>query len=343
MKVYLEVIPESVKVIKMDDATYFSEQYRDYISNSKLGLIDPSEGGSPEKFKEGFKGGYNESFELGGAIHSMLLQPDEYHIPDLRKPSGKLGLFAEHFYNYRKEGKSIHQSVQLASESADYYKGKLSIKRLQTAIRESLEFYLGRIKFKEELNKVPLFLSKQMAFKYDKCMTSIAANPKFKETLYPEGLLSNPDVFNEYAILCEVKVTGDIEKTIKVKAKLDNFTVDYENKVITLNDVKSTGRYASYFMGNSITREDGERVWIPGSFEKYHYYRQCGMYLWLLQAAVRSMGIEDIEDYKYKVNILVVETIPEYKTKVCHIAKKWIDKGLSEFKNLLILAANEIR
>ena len=66
------------------------------------------------------------------------------------------------------------------------------------------------------------------------------------------------------------------------------------------------------------------------------------MYLWLLQAAVRSMGIEDIEDYKYKVNILVVETIPEFKTKVCHIAKKWIDKGLVEFKNLLTLAVNEI-
>ena len=125
-------------------------------------------------------------------------------------------------------------------------------------------------------------MSEQTAFKYDKCMTSIAANPKFKETLYPKGLLSNPDVFNEYAILCEVKITGDIEKTIKVKAKLDNFTIDYENKVITLNDVKSTGRYASYFMGNSIIGEDGERVWIPGSFEKYHYYRQCGEVLPLI-------------------------------------------------------------
>ena len=67
------------------------------------------------------------------------------------------------------------------------------------------------------------------------------------------------------------------------------------------------------------------------------------MYLWLLQSAVRSMGIKDIEDYKYKVHILVVETIPEYHTKVCPVAKKWIDKGLDEFKNLLILAANEIR
>ena len=38
MKVYLEVIPESIYYGKMDDKTYFSlEQYRDYISNSKLG------------------------------------------------------------------------------------------------------------------------------------------------------------------------------------------------------------------------------------------------------------------------------------------------------------------
>ena len=34
----------------MDDKTYFSKEYSDYISNSKLGLIDPDRGGSLEKF-----------------------------------------------------------------------------------------------------------------------------------------------------------------------------------------------------------------------------------------------------------------------------------------------------
>ena len=65
MKNYLEIIPESIQLIKMTDEEYFSEKYKDYISNSKLSLIDPTAGGSPEKYLEGFKGSYNESFELG--------------------------------------------------------------------------------------------------------------------------------------------------------------------------------------------------------------------------------------------------------------------------------------
>lgn len=339
MKVYLEVIPESIQLIKMDDKTYFSEEYSDYISNSKLGLIDPDAGGSPEKFKEGFKGGYSESFELGGAIHAMLLQPDEYSIPSLRKPSGKLGLFVEKFYECRLQNKSIADSIEQASKEADYYSGKLTPKRLSTAIKESLDFYLKRIHFKEEIGKVPLFLSSAMADKHSKCMLGISENPKFAETLYPTGLLSPAEYYNEYAILCEVKISGDINKIVKVKAKLDNFTIDYERNVITLNDVKSTGRPANYFMGNYIHNELGEKVWIKGSFEKYKYYRQVGMYLWLLQAALNARGIDK---FKYKVNILLVETIPNFKTKICPISRKWVDKGLQEFKDLLILAANEI-
>ncbi len=338
MKVYLEVIPESIQLIKMDDSTYFSKEYSDYISNSKLGLIDPETGGSPEKYREGFKGGYSESFELGGAIHSMLLQPNEYCIPEINKPSGKLGLFIEHVYSLRQKGNSIIDSINLASESADYYKGKLSKKRLDTAIRESLDFYLKRIHFKEDLSKTPLFLSSTMSDKFNKCMTSIAENKNFMDTLYPQGLIVPTEFFNEYAILCEVKITGDIEKIVKVKAKLDNFTVDHETNTVVLNDLKSSGRPAAYFMGNNITDETGQKVWIPGSFEKYKYYRQIGMYLWLLQAALNK---QDIKKFNYKANILVVETIPEFKTKICPISKKWIDKGLKDFKKLLILAANE--
>lgn len=335
---YLEVIPESIQLIKMTDSEYFSEKYRDYVSNSKLSLINPDEGGSIEKFREGFPNSYSESFELGSAIHGMLLQLGEFEIPDLRKPTGKLGFFAEKVFEYRSLGLPISESIELASEAADYYKGNLTPKRLKTAIKNSIEFYLGRIKFKEDLVKVPLFLSKPLAEKYEQCMIGISENIKFQKTLYPEGLLANPEVFNEYAILCEVKISGKINKIIKVKAKLDNFTIDDEENIVVLNDLKSTGRPAAWFMGNTIINELGEKVYIPGSFEKYRYYRQVAMYLWLLQNAISAKyGVI----YKYKANILLVETVPNFKTRICPIAKRWIDKGLKEFKDLLILASDE--
>ena len=60
------------------------------------------------------------------------------------------------------------------------------------------------------------------------------------------------------------------------------------------------------------------------------------MYLWFLSCYLQHKGIK----YKPKANIIVVETIPEYKTRVCPIEGKHIKKGLDEFKKLLILVAN---
>jgi hypothetical protein len=35
---------------KISDKEYFSEEYKDYISNSRLGLINPEQNGSPNQY-----------------------------------------------------------------------------------------------------------------------------------------------------------------------------------------------------------------------------------------------------------------------------------------------------
>lgn len=341
-KTTIRILPETIKLIKLTDEEYFSPKYKDYISNSKLGLLDPDEGGSIEKYLEGFKSGYSESFELGSAVHAIVLQPDYFKVSDLRKPGGKLGVCAEKFYDYRKKGLSIADAIEAASNDADYYKGKMTSTRLKTAIKTSLPFYLKRIHLKEEVDKIEtIFLSDSMAFKYEKCVVGIENNPKVKETLYPQGLLSPAEVFNEYAIFAEVEVTID-EKVIrlKLKAKLDNFTVNHETQEVTLNDLKTTGKPINFFMGNKVVVKDEEgkfvgTTWYDGSFQKFHYYRQMGMYLWLLSCYMQSKGI----NYKSKANMVVVETIPEFRTKVYSVSGKYIKQGLDEFKKLLTLVA----
>ena len=47
---------------------------------------------------------------------------------------------------------------------------------------------------------------------------------------------------------------------------------------MTLNDLKTSGKPAKYFMGNFVKFPDGTTVWYDGSFQKYHYYRQMGEY-----------------------------------------------------------------
>lgn len=325
----------------MTDEEYFSSKYANYISNSKLALINPAQGGSPELYKTGFQGGFNDSFDLGSAVHGLLLQPEEFEVPALNKPTGKLGLFAIDVFKYRQEGKTIQESFDLAKVSADYYQKGFSDKRQKTAIEKSIEFYLGRMKFVEDPVKVPLFLSKPNADKCEECVGNVLKSRAIMRHLRPTGMIEDPEVFNEYAIFGDLDIYDDeTDETIpvKIKAKIDSFSVDHEEQVITLNDLKTTGRPLNFFMGKYIYTEAGQ-VWANGSFEKYHYYRQAAFYVWLLQAALKPK----YPNYTFRVNFLVVETTPNFNCDVFRIQDKWIEAGLKEMKELIILVANEQR
>lgn len=339
----IRIIPESIQLIKMSDEEYFSPKYKDYVSNSRLGLIDPDEDGSPEKYDLGYEDSeYNESFELGTAIHSKILQPSLYEISDILKPSGKLGLFAVEVFRLRQDPTyPLWLAVNDASYNANYYAGKLKGARLKTAIKSSLEFYKQRMKFVEKENVTTLFLSKAMKEKYEACFSNLQNSREILGTLYPLGLLQPAEFYNEYAILCEVEFsdeeTGEIT-IVKIKCKLDNFTINHETLTFTLNDLKTTSKYIDYFMGNFVDTKtvNGEKVreWYSGSFQKYHYYRQLGLYLWLLSAAMKHIHKLD---YAPKVNLLVIQTTPEFPYKVFPVEGDYIRAGLAEFKKLLTL------
>lgn len=342
--VKIEIIPESIELIKLTDEEYFSNKYKDYISNSKLSLLNPDEEGSIEKFELGFESKFSDSFELGGAVHAIVLQPDEYIISDLHKPSGKLGIFVTEVLNYRKKGFTLIDSFNEASKKSDYYSSSLTSTRLKKAIKTGLPFYLKRYKKSENKKIQEIYLSKSNFDKYKMCLTGISENIKFQNLIKPEGFIQDPEVFNEFAIFCEANVFFDdvLVKKIKLKSKLDNFTIDHESKIITLNDLKTTGKPVNFFMGSKIKKinDSGEEelIWIPGSFQKYRYYRQMGMYLWMLQSAIKHIYKYD---YKYNVNMLVVETIPNFKSKVYKVPNSSITKGLNELKQLLIYYAKE--
>jgi len=338
--VEIKIIPNTLQLLKMTDEEYFSDKYKKYISNSRLGYLDENEGGSEEKFIKGFDSSFSDSFELGSAIHAMLLQPDFYFIAKASKPTGKLGVFAEEVFKLRSENKNLKLSnaFQLASVKADYYSGQFSTARIKTAIKKSIKYYLDRIRIIEEIEgKCPLYLSSPNKEKLNQCLLSISSNEEFLDKLNPKGLFTKPDSFNEYAILCEVEVIIDgVSNIVKIKAKLDNFTIDRESQLIVLNDLKSSGKPVKFFMGNWVKEinENNESIkrWYNGSFQTYHYYRQMGLYLWLLQAALKQYY--DL-NYKLEANMLVIETIPNYKNQVFKLNNKHIQSGLAEFKSLL--------
>jgi len=344
----LEIIPETIQLLKMDDEVYFSEKYRDYISNSKLGLIDLDDiEGSVEKYLSGFQEGYNSSFELGSAIHASTLQNDLFYISTFRKPGGKLGIFVEKVLKYRSSGLTIQESINKGSIDADYYSGKLSGTRLKTAIKTGYLYYHylnndAQIEMQHNDPKTPIYLSDVSNKSYVGAMKEIANNNEMCKLLNPTDYLIGCESYNEYAILCEVNVFLDDDTVIrlKIKGKLDNFIIDHASALLILNDLKTTSKPVSFFMGNNVKVIDDENKsvwkWFDGSFQKYRYARQMGMYLWLLQCAIqKEFGLL----YKSQVNMMVVETGSNFASKVYPVSGKHIKKGLDEMKKLLICVA----
>ncbi len=322
----------------MSDERYFSSEFKDYVSNSRLGFINEDEGGSKEKFLEGFKSEYSESFELGSAVHSIILQPESYYISNITKPSGKLGVFIEKLFELRQSDLSIKISdaISKASYSADYYAGKISQTRFKTAFTKGFDYYKNRYKTKGIVEeKLPLYLSDSIKLKASTCINEIYQNQNFMDKLTST---ETKTCFNEYAIFCEIDVKIDgVSNRVKIKVKLDNFTIDSENEVVVLNDLKTTGKPSKFFMGNKVKEINdlGVKVdrWYNGSFQTYHYYRQIALYAWLLQNALKIYY--GIEGYKFEANMLVVETTPNFKSAVFKVKNSHIQDGLKEFKKLI--------
>ena len=70
--VKLTPLIDTLKLVKIDDAEYFSSKYGSYISNSRLGLLNPFQGGSADAFFAGFKDeGFVSSLVIGSAVHCL--------------------------------------------------------------------------------------------------------------------------------------------------------------------------------------------------------------------------------------------------------------------------------
>ena len=61
----LNPLIDTLRLEKISDSIYFSEKYSGYVSNSRLGLINPRQGGSPEQFFSGFSSSYSQALEIG--------------------------------------------------------------------------------------------------------------------------------------------------------------------------------------------------------------------------------------------------------------------------------------
>lgn len=332
--------PETTIGDDISDSTYFEvSPWKDFISNSKLSLIDPSKGGSMKIFLKSWKNERrSKALQTGTIVHSLLLQSDSYGISDVLRPTGKLGDMVYDMFRLRNRDipLTLRESLDLVVKLHNYYGGKsLTSTRLKTAILNGLPYYKHLMLYKER----DFILNSEEVEVVLGCLESLKANSEAIEVLFPK----DPTVlrFNEFSIYTKVKVNTS---EFYLKIKVDNWTLNLKTKEVYLNDLKTTGSNIDNFVNGYYetypTESEVIKVFHPGSFQKYSYYRQLAMYAKVLEMYV-------IKHYGFKpkmyINIVAVETRDPYISEVFNFGTLENDKfssnqltyGLEELENLL--------
>lgn len=322
-------IMDSLKLSKIEDAEYFSKKYSNYISNSRLSLINPSQDNDPKAFFEGLSKHsiYSDSLTMGSAVHELCLQKELFHLCfDVDRPTAKAAAMADMLYDLFLEDKVDEESIINASNKVDYYKGKMNQDKIDALLLKCQPYWEQRKEYesKSKLQTTPIYLDPKGRDKVQQCVHAVNRNNFIQKLLHPEGLVTDPISENEQAILLDIQVeVPDFDPFIlKLKSKLDNYTIDTETGTVTVNDLKTLGKILPEF---------------PGNVKKFHYSREMALYSWLMSLVAKKYY--NIENCTIKSNYLVVSTIPDYYTKVFPVTKKELTYGWNEAIYLLRLVA----
>lgn len=341
----MKIIEGSVKMLELTDEEYFGNALPGHISNSKMSLINPAQGGSPQKYQSGFSEKKTDALTLGSAIHALLLEDELYRLAEITAPTDTLRVIMDTAYKLMKRDKnslSYDEAVEFAVQFHNYYGGKPGAKRIEKLKLDTAEYF----NFISHNNDPYLiYLTAEMKSKAVQSIAAIKANREAMDLLKPldRTLIS----LNEKVLVAKIEFG---EYIYDMKLKLDNALIDVDNKSAKLNDLKTTGMDLHTFMGQTVLAlEDAtsnepvpHNKWSlnlsykfqPGSFQKYHYYRQMYMYREIFSHYVKQTYDIDMENIE--TNMVVVET-KDYKPRagVFNVSEDWMDKGNKEFNYLM--------
>ena len=311
---------DTLKLEDIDDDTYFKQYSKEYISNSRLGKLIKE---GVKSFFENKPSPYNPSFETGSLIHQQVLQPESFEVIEgVFKPTAKAGLMAEALY--KPDGTTpTDDEIKSMSYKIGYYKDKLTPNRLKEFRDKAEPYWRDRFLFEQnnphiERSKTRIYTDEKNFELLTNCLKTLGENKDIQKLLHPTGIVEEPIVGNERTILMDIEMKiPDYEPRIyHLKAKLDNFSIDTEEKIITVNDLKTTSRPAVQF--------------DPTFFS---YQREIAFYSYLLKQIAKKYY--NVENPNIKGNFLVVSTIPEYNTLVYPMTPKLFKSGMMEAQYLL--------
>ena len=257
------------------------------------------------------------------------MQPDSFVLgPKLHKPTAKLGQVADYVYNHRSDDIPIEDTIREASRQVNYYVNQIESK-IPMVIEKCTPYWeaLDEPRWVNK-NKKEIFLSDSDYDIVSGCIKSCYNNKHIMDKLHPVDIFDNSiEPYNEIAFFIDFLVTYKDKKctTLKFKMKADNYTVDTDNKKITLNDLKTTSRPVAWFMNPEY-----------GSIVHYNYYRQLYLYMWVLWLyCSKKYGASKEIGWSSECNFLVVQTVPNYSSHCYNVNSSWLKKGKNEAEELL--------
>lgn len=287
------------------DIPYYEDNTR--ISNSAIGWFLNKGPAYFRRMLDGKEKGLDlPQLRKGTMIHEFLLQPDkfwdDYVLFDGEKPkSAQAQKFCENLINT--------VEIELNKQLSDAYRksysivGKSEDKILSEALKISVEYkdYIEAIKSKK------ILISQYDLDQLMKIQHNVGEHKLARQLIRRAGEHGNIHVYHEFQINWEYWVNDELNHgactPIACKSLLDSCTFDFNARVCTIMDIKTTAK-----------------LWhFEDSMKEFDYCRQLCFYkkavYWYL-ANVLELSPDEIDKWVFKYYIIAIDTTGSNEIRV---------------------------
>lgn len=293
---------------------YYSDRTR--ISNSNIGwFLNKGPAFLHKMLTEDMPEDKNPVLERGTMIHEYLLQPEEfqkdYVIWDKSRPTTA---------QQEKFCQELAFTTEIEPEKAlkSAYEASYATKRLTdqtvlekaTQLKNELSDYIEYLKANDERKPISMWDYKMLSTIKD----NIESHKLAKQLLSTNVKLSErKEIYHEFHINWELL-------GVRCKSLLDSITFDYEKKLCTIMDLKTT-----------------QKLWhFEESMNMYDYCRQLMYYTLAAQWYLVNEKNEDAEKWRFEWYIIGIDTTGTYDIRVFKFTDEQVDGRYTTIANALL-------
>lgn len=300
------------------------------VSNSSLSYINPLQNGSPVAFLDFFEEKQEKEknyYRMGHLIHKWAEDRESFVIAECPRPSEIMGLIADRViaeieFNGVEFTRELASDISLTMNYQKNWKPETRLKNVYDGIETYINDYINREEDKTYLTEAEYTTVK-------KSTEAVEKHPVAKELLFMQDTdFSNKKVYRELEIYWNkvfpfhdnsYNIGESRPIMLKFKAKLDSLVIDFDSKVVTYTDPK-TSSAGAYSFGTS--------------FSNYKYYRQQAFYNWAIREFSKQQEF-NLTGFTFLNRNIVIETNNLFQVTVYNISEDWLKRGTKEYQELV--------